>query len=564
VTIPGFASHQSELFLQGEVMSARKGFVLLVALSALTFLIACGNNSGTATPISPPSGGFSNNNLNGTYVLAVSGVDVSTGDTYSIAGTLTANGSGGITGGTLDINDLSEFNSPVADVSVASGSSYTVTTDGRAQAQIVVSGISGFPTLTFYFALSSSSGGAVTEADNFGTGTGTIDAQTSNVTPTGPYAFSFSGGVGVSDTTLATVGNFTVGSGGAISSGLEDFNDNAAAVFTGQALTGTVAVSSSGPATTLSTALYPSLVFDVFPIDSSHLKFIEMDSTATMLGDAFSQSSSVMPTGTLPFTLNGAAVGGAPFVAGGFFVTDGNGNLTSSSSEDFNSDGTLSPSGSVSFTGTYAADGTGRYTLGNFTSFTGGSAYAAYPSSGGVLLLEIDTDGITTGAAYGPQSSSATFAASEGYAFNFAGVFLGSAEESAADVFDSGEFVTAGSGGTLSSGAVDEAFIGSEGVGAAYGVPLSEGTFTAPSGGRGNVTAAAATGNNGTLNGGFSLTYYVVDGTTFPFIETDSGQVSAGIFVLQSASSSSSAVAKPRALFVPHALVRQGAKHKEK
>jgi hypothetical protein len=540
-------------------MSVRKGFVLLLALSALIFLAACGgNNSGIATPVAPPSGQFGNSNLNGTYVFAVSGAD-SNGDAYSMAGTFSANGSGGITGGTLDLNDPAEISSPgfVADATINSNSTYSVTADGRAQTQIGTN-ISGLQTLTFDLALSSTSGGLVTEADNFGTGTGTIDIQTATSVTAGPYAFSFSGAVGTG--TLGAVGNFTVAAGGAISpAGLADFNDNAAAAYPAQTLTGTVAASSSGPATTLSTSLYPSLTFDVFPISSTHLKFIEMDTIALLSGDAFSQSTATMPTGTLPFTLLGTTSSGAPFAAGGFMVTDGSGDIASGSSEDFNDAGTLSPSGSVSFTGSYTAGGTGRYTLDNFSSFTGGSTYAAYPSSGGVLLLEIDTSGITSGVAYGPENTSATFAAGQGYALGLSGVFL---QEGAA-IYDTGEFATASSGLTLSSGAIDEGYYStSTGPGSAYGVPLTSGTYTAPSGGRGGIvaTASSSNGNNSTLNGGLSLIYYVVDGNTFPFIEYDSTQVSAGVFTLQNSSSSSSSVAKPHDLFVPHPLFRPGAK----
>ena len=70
-------------------------------------------------------------------------------------------------------------------------------------------------------------------------------------------------------------------------------------------------------------------------------------------------------------------------------------------------------------------------------------------------------------------------------------------------------------------------------------MPLSSGTYGAiDSSGRYGVaaTAVSSNGNSGTLNGGFALTFYAVDGTTFPFIESDNGQVATGVFVLQSPS----------------------------
>jgi hypothetical protein len=535
-------------------MSVRNGFVLLLSLSALLFLGACGGNSnGVATPVAPPSGSFSNSSLNGTYVFAVSGIE-SAGGAYTIAGTLTANGSGGITGGTFDLNDPAELSNgtPAADASITSGSTYSITVDGRGQTQINTN-ISGLPAINFDFVLSSTSSGQITEADTYGTGTGTLDAQTANVTLSGSYAFSLSGTAGSG--TLATAGNFTLGSGGAINSGLADFNDNGVAAYTAESLTGSVAVSSTAPSTSLNTSSYPNLIFDVFPISSSHLKFIEMDTTATLLGDAYSQTSTTIPTGTLPFTLLGTVSLGAPFAAGGMFVTDGNGNITSSSSEDYNVDQTLSPSGSAPISGTYTAGGTGRYTL-DLASFTGGSSYAAYPSTGGILLLDIDNGAgtVATGAAYGPQSSSATLPTGEGFGFNLAGVNLIADPGSEFFIYDTGEFATSSSGSTLSSGIIDEGYFGGGTLGSEYGVPLTDGTFTAPTGGRGQIiaTASSSNGNNTTLNGGLTLIYYVVDGTTFPFIEYDAGQVAAGIFVQQDTGSSSGSTAKPHDMFLPH------------
>ena len=87
--------------------------------------------------------------------------------------------------------------------------------------------------------------------------------------------------------------------------------------------------------------------------------------------------------------------------------------------------------------------------------------------------------------------------------------------------------------------------------GTAFGVALS-GTYTAPSSnGRGQIVANAGNNSNFTLNGGFALTFYPVDGTTFPFIETDSGQVAAGVFVLQNPTAGATgAIAKPHMFIV--------------
>jgi hypothetical protein len=549
-------------FSQGEVMSVHKVSVLLVALASISFLAACGGGNGTSpvNPTPPATGGnFGNNDLNGTYVFSISGSDPN-GAPYAVAGTLTANGSGSncsskgsVTAGTLDIasTDTSEFpDGPVARASFTG--SYCIGVDGRGSATLSTNIGGGFPNLALDFVMQNSSHGLVIEFDTFGTGSGTLDLQGSNVTPSGPYAFLLSGATYSSATSFASAGNFTVGAGGSISAGAADFNNGAASTYPDETLTGTVAVSSTAPSTTFNTSTYPSLTFDVFPIDATHLKLIEMDATAVQSGDAFAQTTTTMPVGTLAFTLSGDLTGAA-FAAGGFIVTDSTGDITSSSNEDFNKGGTLSPTSPQSFTGSYAVTtgNAGRYELSGLSGFTGGTEYAAYPSSGGVLLLEIDSsgtiEGITTGAAY-TTTASASFAAPAPYGLNLSGIF--SSDGSSTEVDDIAAFDSASSGTTI-TGSIDE---NSEQGPSTYGQPL-DGTYTIIGGGRGQLLAppsGSTTGLN-TLNGGFSLIFYTVDGTTFPFMEYDTTQVSTGVFVAQSASSSAS-VAKPQAMYVPHPL----------
>jgi hypothetical protein len=537
-------------------MSVRNRLVLPIIFSTLMILAGCGGNGlSIAKPVAPPSGKFSNSNLSGTYVFSISGIDAN-GAPYSVVGSFTANGSGGngggaITGGTIDMNDAS-LPTPVAG-SIASNSTYTVGIDGRGRATLVTSTPLG--AINLDFVLANSSHGLVTEFDNNATGSGSLDLQTPGTSPAGSYAFIFSGADVSSGTAnlFATVGNFTLGSGGVISSGIEDFNESGFA-YANQTLTGNVVLGpASTPATTLTTPQFGTLTYDVFAINANHLKFIEMDPSGTLSGDAYSQTGNTIPAGTFAFTLAGSFPGAnAASVAGGFLVTDGAGNITNASSVDANNTGTVSPS-PIIFTGTYTAGGAGRFTLGNLASFSEGSAYAAYPSSGGLLLLEIDDSGIMVGAAY-PQTSGATFAASQGYALNLSGVNLGATTGFAAEVDDIAAFIANSNGSTV-TGAIDENGGGSP----AYGVALS-GTYGAPASGRGQIGANAGNNSNSTLNGGFDLTFYTVDGTTFPFIETDNGQVASGVFVTQNPTASSSAVAQSRMFVVPP-LVRPNAAH---
>jgi hypothetical protein len=546
-------------------MSVRNGFVLLLAFSALLFLAACGGSGNSvAKPVPPPSGTFSNSNLNGTYVFSVSGTDAS-GFPYAVVGTIAANGSGGnnkgaITGGTIDIND-SEF-TPAPGLAINSNGSYSVGTDGRGQFTIATTTSNPFNnfgngTMVFDFVLSSSSHGLITQFDGNGSGSGTIDLQTANIAPTGTYAFSFFGISALTSTSAipaAAVGAFTLNSSGTITASASDFNNNNF-VTPNQALSGTVALGPSAtPSTTLTTP-FGALIFDVYAIDGSHLKFIETDTVGPLLsGDAFSQTATTI-SGTNAFTLAGSYLGNVA-AAGGFMVTDGSGTITSGT-EDYNNGG--ASSSVPAFSGSYSSAGSlipGRLVL-TLSGFFGGSTFAAYPSSGGLLLLESDGTGVMTGAAY-PQTTTAFSASSQGYALNLSGANAGIGNGSV-EVDDIAEFTAsaaASSAGTLTTGIIDENF--DPGGTPNLGLSLSSGTYGAiDSTGRYGLSVKAGNSSRSTLNGGLGLTFYTVDGTTFPFIETDTGgQVSTGVFVIQNPTAAASAAASQSHMFVPQPLVR--------
>ncbi len=232
-------------------MSLRNRFVLPFILSTLAILSACGGSSGPPV-VPPPTGGFSASNLNGTYVFSVSGTDT-TGAPYAIVGTFSANGTGGITGGTVDVTDLNTgifTNGPIANSPVSSNGTYQIGADGRGRAALGTS--TPFGTITVAFALQDSAHGLITEFDGSASGSGTLDLQSAGASPAGSYAFSFSG-ADSGGNPFITIGDFTLGSGGAISAGLQDFNDGGFA-FPDQVLSGTVVVGpSSTPATALAT-----------------------------------------------------------------------------------------------------------------------------------------------------------------------------------------------------------------------------------------------------------------------------------------------------------------------
>lgn len=531
----------------------RHQFVLPVILAALAVLPGCGgggNNTTKGTP--PPTGSFSNSNLNGTYVFSVAGTD-SGGNYMATVGTFTADGKGNISGGTLDFNDNATGPSPNQAVT---GGNYFVGVDGRPSSAI------GLLTLktsggnfSFDYVLTSSQHGLMTEFDSFGSASGSLDLQ-ANVTQTNvngqSYAFNFSGTAGTGSTfcgispgfavvvPLATVGAFTLDASGNISTGVQDFNNNCDS--TGQTnlpTTGSLSLATV-PGTATLTSGGTTYSFDVYPVDTTHLKFIETDASPILTGDAFTQSSSI-PTGANVFMLAGFdIVGQGPFAAAGIIDTDGNGNITANSAEDIN-DNYVASEVTTGITGTYTPLTGGRSVLTFSSGFMNGNngagctncQFAAYPSSGGLELLEIDNGGMTDGTAH-PQAAGAALASTQGYGMNLNGLVLinNGFSQSTTEEDDIAEFTN--TSGTLSPGVIDINDTGST----TFGLKFSS-TYAADStiSGRGTVTP------NSNSNG-YNLVTYAIDNSSEAVVSVDAGLVGLGAMVQQNSSAQSSAAAR--------------------
>ncbi len=533
---------------------------LLMALAATTSILlisGCGGNSSSTPP--PNQSGFSTSSLNGTYVISISGTDgnTTTGEAvpFAMVGTIVANGSGGITGGTVDINDPGNTGVNIGQAVTASGSGYQINTDGRGTATVVTS----VATFDFDFVLTSTSNGLISRFDDqgtdIGTGSGTIDLQSAATTLTGSYAFSLSG-VDLNGNPMGTVGAFTIGSSGI--TGTQDFNEDgtSGAGLTGLALTGQASLGTSGTSgTALLTTSFASLGLDIFVIDSAHLKFIETDTGGPFLsGDAYTQVTS-LSAGQLVFALSGADGSGNPVVTGGYATTDANGNLTNGF-EDYNDAGAviLAKPFSTSSAACVTATGRCQLTLNGFSNGTSQTfIFAVYPSSGGGLALEVDSFGLLQGASYSQTATS--FTTSGGYGYNLTG------ENSAGEVDQIAQFdvSTTASPATNITGTLDENTLGTDlvsvGLNATY---TPDGTGD----GRGSITAPTS-GTFGTEIGELTLEYYVVNSSTVVFIDVDAnteplgGQTGVGTF--QAQSSSTSAAVAHRAVSMARPVVRSHA-----
>jgi len=496
-------------------MSSRNRLLMPFIFSGLILLAACGSSPKISTP--PPTGSFSNASLSGNYVIAASGT--SGNGFFSTVGVLQANGNGVFTGGVLDYNDPANL---LLSQAVGTSSSYKITSDGRGTATVATPSV----TFTFDFVLNSTSHGLVTRYDGAGTGSGTLDLQTSltQAQLAGSYSFGFVG-VDTTGNSFASVGAFTLDATGNIMTGLEDLNDNRFA-YPAQALTGNVTLNttlnplnaSAWTAALTTSSTFGMMTFDVFPIDSTHLRFIETDTVGIMAGDAFTQSTTLPSAGTLVYTASGTDSGGFPLVAGGLMSFDGNLTVTSGI-EDINDNGSISPA-PIAFTGSFTALSGGRSTLilnGFDNGAVGTTTFAAYPSTGGLQLLEIDDAGATGGVAF-PQSAT-TLASGQGYGLNLTGANINGEED------DIAEFTN--TGGTL-AGIVDFNDSGA----LTFDQPFS-GTYSADTANAGRGTVASNS---------FNLISYIV-GSTSLFIQSDTTQVGLGSYIEQTPTAKSNLAA---------------------
>lgn len=500
-------------------MSLRKHLILPSIVFALAVLAGCGSNNSVTTN----NNGYSNSDLSGTYVFSFSGTDVNlsaqTQSFFAIMGTITADGSGHISGGSVDINDANIGG--VFTGQSLTASTYSVGQDGRGTGTLVT------PQGTFGldFVLTSDNGGLISRFDSNGTGSGTFALQGSATqgSLTG-LAFTLFG-TDANFNFLGSVGAFTLNESGTIQAGgLEDFNDAGSGTDT-QTLTGSLVLSSSTAGTAaFNTSFAPGLTFDVWVVDSTHLKLIETDTTGpALVGDAFPQAST-FPAGQLVFSMAGGSLSSSnPIAAGGFVTTDANGNL-SNGTEDYNNTGTANTvsnfSGSCNATAPFVGDRceltTSLFTNGN----EGNLVFAAYPSTAGVLLLEDDGSGFLQGAAY--SQTATAFGAPEGYGLNLSGFNANGVADSEVD--DIAEFNATS---TNLTGVLDE-----NDVASALITANLDGTYTpdSPATGRGSISATA----DGTFVGGLTLQYYVVGSSATVFIDVDTTQVATGVFELQS------------------------------
>ena len=372
-------------------------FTALVAAAAL-WIAACSGGGSTITP-PPPTGKYGPSSLNGTYAFVTSGEAIASGATsatpFSRTGSFTANGSGVIQGGVYDLVDAGGTSTTSSAPNPIMGGSYTVSADGRGTLTFNVTSNGAPATINFAIVLTSTSGGFMMDETASGnqasTGSGNFVLQNSAAFASGvsgSYVFDFTGLDGTQPpggpNPESLVGRFTA-SGGVITSGLEDANDNGS-LTSSASITGNFVADPANTTAGRGTATIEGQTYAFYIVDSSRVRFISINSATTgpmLTGDAVAHSGGTPPpaaSGSFAFLVSGASANGGLTRVGRLSVS---GSSLSNIIMDVNNGGSQTEFGSGSLSmGTIGYDPTtGRGTLSFQSSSVNVYSFVFYLSS---------------------------------------------------------------------------------------------------------------------------------------------------------------------------------------
>ncbi len=452
-----------------------------------------GGGSGT------PTGTYSVSSLSGSYVFSLSGVNQL--GFFAAAGSFQANGSGTITAGTIDINSGSGI---FPDQAITG--TYAVSANGQGTATLIASA----GTFDIAFVLVSTQNALVIRFDTTATASGTIALQSSSAFSlsalAGTFAFNLAGanvpGNGSAET---SAGVFTVNSSGNLSGGVEDTDD--AGVVTPNVTLAPANLAMSNPTTGRGTLVIGARNFAFYVVDANDLKLVETDSAPALAGIATRQSLTPI-SGSLAFTLSGSNTAGV-FVAGGIFNTDGAGHVLNTSAQDVNNDGVVTQDDVVSGAYSVASNGRGAMTLNG-----GAINFAIYPTTSGVMLMEIDSNIVAGGTAFQQAGPFSNTSVKGNYGMNFTGDVPGSNE-----IDSIAQFVADGDGNA--PGSIEF----NNGGGLSSNLTLT-GAYSIAASGRGTGSFASTFGTQNVI-------FYVVSSSQVVFIDIDTGLVTSGQLIQQ-------------------------------
>jgi hypothetical protein len=413
---------------------------------------------------------FGNAALKGAYAFSTSGRVISGNTFFARAGSFTAGGDGTLIGGDEDYNQVGQAAGKTRHPFTGT---YSIGQDGRGTMQFcddINTCTTGAATAFFNIAVFSAQQAQMIEFSKpkspvaLKVGSGEMDLQPSDAsifTDGGlidTYSFSFAG-VSSAATPQSDVGEFTADGQGGIeantssSPGRMDING-----VTQNLVASSYSVSANGRGT----ATIGLSSFSFYIVSPSRAKFIEIDTSAILVGDAFKQQvSPSSPCSWGPNGLNGAIAfetGGAKSGAGitdlVSFTADGSGGVTAGFIDE-NSGGTVSSLPASSPSDKYGVDTCGRGTLSISTH-----SYVFYMISvGNAVIQEVTAGVVAHGTLVQPQSGPFTAASLSGsYALNLAGtnaasIVAGNEEDLVGQLTTSG--TTNSQSGKVTTGSID-------------------------------------------------------------------------------------------------------------
>jgi hypothetical protein len=510
---------------------------LAVCLGALA--AACSGNGGSSTTPPPPPLGFTNADLNGQYAFEMSGSN-GNGGLIARVGSFSANGSGTITAAVEDVNSGGVGFSTVQ----FTGGTYSIGSDGRGTLSLTGGSLGG--ALGLNIALSSKTGGVAVQTDGNAVSSGSFDLQTANsftlTAIKGTYAFDLSGQDG-NGAPLAIVGEFAAVGTGALTSGTVDVNDGG-----GTGISGPNPIPSNSTAFVLDpnfsssgrgTASINGQTLAFYVVDGTRLRFLEEDSVAITVGDAFLQTGTI-PTQVASLNGNFAFISAGAAVLGNFgtIARAGSGAFSAGSVStiflDDNNAGNHHAAGPDSG-GSYTIDsaGSGRGTFTFTDSSLGKFSYIFYLfSPTQALLMEISNGLIGSGSMSAQPSSVSASALAGNYVFNWSGVTIPSSGNVGFEEDFIGQYVQASSGSL--TGTSDFTEPGSTSNRQIFtSVPLT-GMFNASGTGR-NAYQVTVSPGSGAPSSTINFAAYVAAGNTIYVVSTDSNRVTAGSVTVQGA-----------------------------
>ncbi len=273
-----------------------KRLLLTLSAAAALWSAACNGSNSIVTP-PPPVGKYTLASLKGQYAFVTNGESFTGGlsaTPLARTGSFTADGLGSITGGVEDVNAAGTTSLALQ----ITGGNYTVNADGRGTLILQL----GQASIDFGITLTSNSDGLMIDetsnASQSSTGSGNFLKQSAGSFQvsgiTGSYVFDFSG-LDATQGPESVVGQFAA-SGGPITTGVEDVNDNGA-LTTAAAVSGNFAADGVNPTTLTGfgrgIAQLNAVQYVFYIVDSTRLRILSTTGGEMLSGDAVAQSSDV-------------------------------------------------------------------------------------------------------------------------------------------------------------------------------------------------------------------------------------------------------------------------------